>query len=124
VTDYRPYVSGAALPRCWLGVRFKDTTPSTPSIVLPNPSFPFKREDSKDSKVEKGEIGYTENMDGVDVDEEQAKKRSNFASKAEEIIAEKKCEECGRVVSVLYEIGKGISCCACVRSATMRIWIT
>jgi len=33
VTDYRPYVSGAALPRCWLGVRFKDTTPSTPSIV-------------------------------------------------------------------------------------------
>ena len=39
LSDYRPYSpTGKALPRCWLGARFK--SPSIPSIVLPTPSFP------------------------------------------------------------------------------------
>ena len=49
LSDYRPdSPTGKALPRCWLGVKFK--SPSTPSIVLPTPSFP-ENENANEKEV-------------------------------------------------------------------------
>jgi len=70
ISDYRPFITGerVALPRCWLGVRFKDDiVASTESMVLPSPNL---RKNEIKGRVEerekKGEIGYTETMDSVD----------------------------------------------------------
>jgi hypothetical protein len=65
LSDYRPESpNGKALPRCWLGVRFKTSTPSIPSIVLPTPSFPEKENEDEIKNI--GKIGYIASMEGME----------------------------------------------------------
>jgi len=84
ISDYRPHdpTGRVGLPRCWLGLKFKDpSNASTPSIVLPNPSITAKRDEEEKSKESsKGEIGYTESVDGVDA--RDAARHDHFAAKA------------------------------------------
>jgi len=84
ISDYRPHdpTGRVGLPRCWLGLKFKDpSNASIPSIVLPNPSITAKGEENKESS--KGEIGYTESMDGVDA--QNAAQKEHFKKMASEV---------------------------------------
>jgi DNA repair photolyase len=86
ISDYRPHdPTGRGLPRCWLGVRFKDPSKaSRESMILPNPSITAKGEENKESS--KGKIGIEKIVDSLDaVDAQDAAQREHFKTKASEV---------------------------------------
>jgi hypothetical protein len=76
VSDFRPYASGEASPRCWLGVRLKQ---STPSIVLATPSLTKNEKEKEEEKNNKKiKVGINKTLDGVDGPESNTNTEGNI----------------------------------------------
>lgn len=77
ITDYRPHdpTGRQALPRCWLGARFKEfvqselEVASIPSILFPYPTYPIewvKYRQNVEREEKRGENRVSETMDDMD----------------------------------------------------------